>query len=433
MTDVPFPALIADSPMGERLTWLLNHVRAGGREWTDAEIEANFATEDVSINGLRTRLTSSRGLLPGFELRSVRSHNPEQVAIAVLEGDGHTWEVGVRIEPRPPHRMRTFVRAERMPGVEIRVATDSDANVLREIELRTPLKLGETQVVYDRGEDYFAAERLMGNVITHIVELHGRAVGLTSWVMHGICAKGERMLASYKHRTRLLPEARGQGMRQMLDFAGFEASSGQADVMYTLASAANETVRHIYGEGNWSVRPERLVIDTKLHAGPHAGRPSTPADGERIVDLLNRAHGREELYAPYTTDSLAVRFGREPNLYSWGNLRLGERAVVGAWPAHLGVIRTADGESTTDNRALVLDYGYEEGAEDEFIALIKAECATLSQSDTTELATFASPQSTAYPQLSTLAKRTEPYILYFAVPPPADLASRGVYIDQLYF
>jgi hypothetical protein len=397
------------------------------------EIEANFATEDVSINGLRTRLTSSRALLPGFELRSVRSHNPQEVAIAVLERDGHTWDVGVRIEPRPPHRMRTFVRAERIPGVEVRVATEADAAVLREIELGTPLKLGDTQVVYDRGEDYFAAERLMGNVITHIVELHGSPVGLTSWVIHEICAKGERMLASYKHRTRLLPEARGQGMRQMLDFAGFEATSGRANVMYTLAAAANETVRHIYGEGNWSVRPERLVIDAKLHAGPRVGRPAAPADSERIVDLLNRAHAREELYARCTADSLAARLGREPDLYSWRNLRLGDRAVAGIWPAHLGVIRNARDESTTDDRALVLDYGYEEGAEDELITLLKAECSALSESGTSELAIFVSPQSPAYAGLSVLAKRTEPYILYFAVPPPPDLTSRGVYIDQLYF
>jgi hypothetical protein len=57
----------------------------------------------------------------------------------------------------------------------------------------------------------------------------------------------------------------------------------------------------------------------------------------------------------------------------------------------------------------------------------------VSESGTTELAIFVSPQSPAYAGLSVLAKRTEPYILYFAVPPPPDLTSRGVYIDQLYF
>ncbi len=299
--------------------------------------------------------------------------------------------MGCGCEPRPPHRIRGLARAERPAGVNLRTATEADGAALREIELQTPIVLGETQVVYDRGKDYFAAERLMGNVITHIVEMGGRPVGLTSWVLNEIRLNGTKKTGSYKHRTRLLPEARGRGIRQRLDFEGFEAHAWRRDVFYTYAAAGNETIHRIYAASDWNVHPQRIVIDTSRQSEPDAGRSSTVADSGRIVDLLNRTHGREELYVPYTADSLAARLEREPGLYSWPHLRLGERAVLGVWPAHLGVIRTSAGESTTDDRALVLDYGHEEGAEDELIALLQAECSILAESGTTELALFVSP------------------------------------------
>jgi hypothetical protein len=292
--------------------------------------------------------------------------------------------------------------------------------------------LGDAQVVFDRGEDYFAAERIMGIASTHIVELDGRAVGLAAWVEHEVRINGATKIGGYKHRQRLLPDVRGQGVRQMQDFAG-SASQSAREVFYTIVAAANETARRAYGEPRWSVQPERIVIDAKLHAGPDAGRAATAADALRISDLLNRAHGREEMYVPQTAESLAIRFGRESELYSWRNARVGERAVVGVWPAHINVLRTAGEGSTKDDRALVLDYGYEAGAEAELIGLLKAECAMQAQSGATELAIFTTPQSSAHARLTALAKRIEPYLLYIGAPPPADLAERGVYVDQLYF
>jgi hypothetical protein len=252
-------------------------------------------------------------------------------------------------------------------------------------------------------------------------------------VLHPVQVNGTTILGGFKHKMRLLKDARGLGARQMLDLAGFELHASSRDVFYTYSAVGNDNVQHIYGESSWSVRPERIVIDTKRSAGPAAGRAATIADGDRVVHLLNRAHGHEEMYVPYTADSLAARLNREPRAYTWQHLRLGERAVLGVWPAHVNVVRTSGGETTTDDRALVLDYGYEEGAEDELVALLGAECAALSATSSTELAIFTCPQSSAYGGLSALAKRSEPYMIHTGASPPKDLQERGMYVDQLYF
>jgi hypothetical protein len=426
---------MAARPLGQRLQYVLRHLRTHGRELTDPDIEANFVTEDIEVARFRENLSVAGEALGDFELRS--AHSPDgQVVIAVVERDGRTWRVGVRIEKRSPHRVRNVVRSEVKPELKVRLATADDAAALRAIEFKAPIVLGETRVVYDRGEDYFAAERLMGDVETHIVERDEEPVALSSLVINKIRVNGSDFTGIYSHRLRVLPEARG-GMAQLLNFASFEFMSWRADVPYSFVAAGNDAVRRnssrVRQRGLWSVHPERVVIDTAQHAGPASGRPATREDDNRIVSLLNGTHGQEELYVAYTPETLAARLQRQPDLYSWGHLRLGARAVVGVWPAHLNVIRETGGDTLKDDRALVLDYGYEAGAEEELISLIRAECADLARNGTTELTIFTSQPAGGYSQLTALAKRIEPYVLGLYLPAPDDLARRGVYVDQLYF
>jgi len=411
---------------------MLHHLRTACAELTDEAIQANMTTGIVSVEMQRDQMKESAEQLEGFEVKAFRMQ-ASQLPVALVGRDERTWQVGIRVEDQPPHTTRGALGAEVVPGVTIRRAAETDAAALRDIELAVPIVLGDTRVTYDRGEDYFAAERLMGDVVTLVIERDGIPAGLTSTVVKNIRADGQDIRGAYRHRLRLLPEARGQGIGQMLGFADFENNAWRVDFPYAFVAAENETMLRNQRTTGWSVRPERVVIDTTQHDGPTIGRPATPADSTRIVSLLNTAHEREALFVPYTERSLAVRLEREPELYSWRNFRLSDHAVAGVWPASLRVIReTTDGRSE-DVRALVLDYGYEPRAEDELVALLRAECAALSNIAMTELAIFTSAPSGAYAQLTGLAKRTEPYLLFFAVPEPSDLARRGVYVDQLYF
>ena len=77
--------------------------------------------------------------------------------------------------------------------------------------------MGDANVVYDRGADYFAAERLMGDAWTNVVEIEGRAVGLTSSVIHEIRVKGQPMIAAYAHRLRLMRPQTDQAGNPLID------------------------------------------------------------------------------------------------------------------------------------------------------------------------------------------------------------------------
>ncbi len=442
MADVPIPRDRVATPAGERLQFLLSHLRGGLRDLSDAHIEAAFALDQIPLAQRREILTRLSETIAGYEVSGIRTPDatPDHpvrrpYVVAILERAGHTQRLLVSIESKPPYRIRGIGMDDGSPGFVARRATDADAAALRQIELRTPIVSGDVRVVYDRGEDYFAAERLMGNTCTIVVEKDGVLVGLNSLVNVPLSVNGDVMLGEYRYRLRVLPEARGgRRVNRLLGFTSLEMYGWQADEVYAFVAAGNDTVlSHDMRIVPWSVRPERIVLDTAGQAGSPAGHPATAADTSRIVELLNRAHGREELYVAYTAASLAARLERQPDLYSWRHLRLGQRAVVGVWPAQINVIRETPAGVENDVRALVLDYGYEPGAEDELVALLRAACAELAPAGTTELTLFTCPQSTAYTDVSRIAKRVEPYVLSLRVTAPDDLDARGVYVDQLYF
>ncbi|MGH7786326.1 MAG: hypothetical protein ACRERC_05630 [Candidatus Binatia bacterium] len=168
-------------------------------------------------------------------------------------------------------------------------------------------------------------------------------------------------------------------------------------------------------------------------AGPPAGRAATPEDAARIVALLNATHEREELFIPYTVERLAARLEREPALYGWAHLRLGASAVVGIWPAGVRLLRETGATREESVRALVLDFGCAPGAEDELIGLLRAACGPLAKAGFTLLSLFSSPGGPARAALTALAVRVEPYVFNMGLPEPEDIASRGLYVDQLYF
>lgn len=432
MADVPMPAAMARTPAGQRLAFMLHHLRTAGQELTDDLVNENLITETTSAEDHRARLQELGAKLVGSEVREYRAPGP-QIAIALVGHGDRAWHVGVKVENQPPYLARGAIVGEVLPGVQVRRAGEQDASDLREIELAAPIMVGDTSITYDRGEDYFAAERLMGDVVTLVIERGGVPIGLTSTIVNKIRANGQDLIGNYRHRLRLLPEARGQGIRQMLGMADFENNAWRGDLPYSFVAADNEAMlRNVRGSRR-NLKVERAVIDTAQCAGQPHGRQATAADWARIVALLNSAHEGEELFVPYTEQTLAARLEREPDLYSWRNFRVSDRAVAGVWPARLRVIRETTGGRSEDIRALVLDYGYEPGAEDELVTLLRAACAELADGGTTELSIFTSAPSSTYSHLAMLAKRMEPYVLFLAVQEPGDLDTRGIYVDQLYF
>jgi len=186
----------------------------------------------------------------------------------------------------------------------------------------------------------------------------------------------------------------------------------------------------------WSIAAFRVQLGCATLAGPAAGHPATPADAPAIVELLNSFHGREEMYVPYTVESLSARMERAPELYSWDKVWMTSSAMVGVWPAgeSLRVVSETNGRRTESLRGLVLDYAFMPGAEREFEALIRAWCGWIQQRGMDRLSIFTSPSSPGVETLRSLAREVEPFNMWtpgIAEPPAA--GERGLYVDPIYF
>jgi hypothetical protein len=152
--------------------------------------------------------------------------------------------------------------------------------------------------------------------------------------------------------------------------------------------------------------------------------------------MLNSFHGREEMYVPYTVESLRARLERAPELYSWDKVWITDRAVVGVWPAgeSLCVVTETKGARTQSLRGLVLDYAFMPEAEREFEALIRAWCGSIQHRGIDTLTIFTSPSSPGVETLRALAREVEPYNMWtpgIAEGPGA--REHGLYVDPIYF
>jgi hypothetical protein len=94
----------------------------------------------------------------------------------------------------------------------------------------------------------------------------------------------------------------------------------------------------------------------------------------------------------------------------------------------------SNGERVESRRGLALDWGFVRGAEDEFEALLRAQCGWLANRGLDRLSLFTSEASAGYERVRALASELERYVVIsFGIPEPPNAASRGLYVDPIYF
>jgi len=436
MSDAPMPPALAESLVGRRLSQYLACLRAGTAGLTDEEIAAAWVVAPPAppLPVRRLMLAHFQAAVGGISVRSWESQRADFAAACAEDERGRSWRIWVQLEGGPPHRIHLAMACRTAPpGIVIRPARPDDAAALRVLERECPLVMGDVRVTYDRGEDWFAGARLVGESSPMVAEQDGRLVAVHCFLTHPLRVGGRLIRATYVHHTRIRPDAQRGGLFSALQGAELERHAQSTDILYSYVALGNEASMKRVPVPPWSIRTERLLIDCRAQAGPPAGRAAGPADAGRVVALVNAAHGRAEFFVPYTAEGLAARLGREPDTYGWTHLRLGEAAVAGVWPAGIRIVRDApDGREETI-RALVLDYGFSPGAEHELIALLRAWCADLSGRGISHLSVFTSPGSAGRTALHGLAARVEPYTVNIGLPEPPDVETRGVYVDHLYF
>lgn len=436
--------------VGERVRWLLEALRSFSPDAALPDTSAQLKSDDPK--GFFQWLS---GQLAGFQVTAIDPDSPTAATVKVACPNGRSWVLQVRIEEDEPHRIE-WVQLDRqlLDGMEVRVATEADADGIRNVCCNAPIVLRDESVAIDPGPRYFDAVRLMEFGATVLVTTHHeRVVAVHCGTFYPIRYGGQEQWMSQILHSRVLHDYEGLGLwsvmnRRLVNAANQRRRDAQVagDPVFQNGCAyfavENDATRRLNGaQATWSFQPYRAVLDCRELAtratGP-IGRPATRRDANRIVELVNGCHAGEELFAPYTVESLSSRLDRAADVYSWPNLRLTDDAVVGTWMAgrtHTVKRKEApEDEGRVSVRALVLDYGFASGAEDEFAALLASVARDALAAGMTHLSIFTSDASPGSGLLRELAGDIERYELATPyTPEPEGAAARGLYVDQVYF
>ena len=322
--------------------------------------------------------------------------------------------------------------------IVIREAIEADGPALAEIERRTPLQLGDAELVIDRGSDYFAAARLMGNATVLIAEMDGLPIGGFCAAPHLALVGGIERRMLYVHHARILPGAQNKGLGKLFGDHVREKFEGQIDSNYFYISPGNLQSQAFArrAQNRWSVQPTLIDLETRSAGASGVGRRATALDAPRIAELVNAAHAGEEMFLPYTVTSLSARMKRAPAQYSWEHVWLTDSAVVGVWPQGQSIttrVTPLDGEPSESRGGAVLDFGYEPGGEGDLVALLRAWCGWLDKRGMSSLSLFSSPGARHWNVLQPLGA-VRPFDFWTpGIPEPGGVAGRGSYVDHIYF
>lgn len=438
---------IPDSPAGRQLAWYLERVSSGVEGSSEDELGARCALNiivrapfpyphEVHTGGWK-RCSHSYG---DFKVESVQQASDFHVVARLTGTSDKKFRVSCEVADSEPHKITALTR-ERILDFEVvsREATIEDAATLADIERRCPIVLGdETTMTIERGDDYFAFTRLMDNFLVALGFVDGKPAGVNVAALHSVRVGGrDYRIHAFAH-LRILPEHQKKGLwgaiNRVFDEKYPEGSSDGSTAYPSVDNAA--MLRGFAGAPRWSVHQIRAQLSCASLAGPLVGRAATPRDAPRIVEILNATHEHDEMFLPHTVESFTARVERSPQDYCWERVRMTERAVVGVWPAGDTVrfIIESKANRIESRRGLALDWGFAPGAEDEFEALLRAQCGWLANRGLDRLSVFTSEASAGYECVRALASELERYVVIsFGISEPPGAATRGLYVDPIYF
>ena len=432
------------TPAGRQAAWMLGRVHTAGEGASLADLDRftpalaarwRRTDSDEAIRDNWRRDQDWLGRFVGLTYEATAVNALEASVVAVKD---RRWKLTLAVEPDPPHRIAAL-QWERITDFDllVREAMPADAAILADVERRCPIVVGDTRLWFDRGDDYFAGVRLMEDPTVGLAFVDGEPAAVTCGARHTVRIGGEaRSIVTVSH-LRVLPEHQRKGLwgaaNRVLNKYWPEVAGSNAFI-----AVDNAGMQHGFRHtpDKWPTTLLVAQLATARLAGPTFGRPATPADAAAIVDRLNAFHGCEEMFVPYTGETLAARLARALDLYSWEQVWLADGAVVGVWPAGRArrAVTERGGEQSVSKPGVVLDYAFAPGAEAAFEALVRAWCGWLNAKGMNRLTLLTSPASPGVDRVRVLAADLEAFNHWTpGVPPPPDAAGKGLYIDPIYF
>lgn len=433
------------TPAGRQAAWYLGRVHALGEGSSPAD-KAHFgptlpdffrdaSTDEAVLAEWRGAAERMGAPLEALAFESTSEFAAEATFTA---GKDRRWKLKIAVEETAPFRIAQLTW-ERVHDFElvVRDAGLSDALTMSDLERRCPIVLGETRFWFDRGERYFDFSRLMADCTVGLVTVDGQPAAMSCGSRFTAQIGGALKSIVLVSHVRVLPEHQRKGLwgaaNRILDRYWPQVDGSSAYIALDNA-AMQHGFRHT--PDKWPNPVWRLRMSCARLAGPAFGRTATPQDAAAVVARLNRFHAHEEMFVPYTEETLAARLSRAPDLYGWDRLWLADGAVIGVWPAGraLRIVTEQGGAQSHSDPGLALDYAFEPGADAAFEQLLRAWCGWLAARGIDRFTIFTSPHSPAADLLTSLADDVERYNMWTpGVPVPAGAETRGLYVDPVYF
>jgi hypothetical protein len=328
---------------------------------------------------------------------------------------------------------------------EIREATAADNDALIDLELRSPLDLGDRTLVFDRSPNFFAHQQMQEHGRVLVAEEGGKPVAVVAGAWHDVMIDGNRRRLLYVHQGRTLPEHRRRHVATDLVIRSFLLAREEGvERPYWLISPDNSTSLAF----NRQIEVECWPVNGRVDCFDVAARrPSTnnvaavsADDLPQMLDLINETHRGREMFLPYTADMLQCRLQQSPSysLQHWRGYRSREGlvAVGGVWDFGKS-LKVAERSKDGDNLhvsapAFVLDYGYRPGSDQAMVEVFFALMESAARAERNELWIALPVERRLYSLMADLSHSTTLFqILTPGIETPKDIAA-SVYLDLVY-
>ncbi len=333
----------------------------------------------------------------------------------------------------------------------VRQAGWDDNDLIDDLCQNSPERVGDWDVVVERGPHAFAQFRLQEH--SHVVVVEDRRVGLgmVSRSMRNSYIEGERTSLHFISGWRVRDGFRGLGISKLL-LEGAGPGHGRFGVaFYWYVRIDNQdrswidkvTTDMADRPAEWKVSTDKLTATVTHLRDPAEGTPSprfrlaTEADLDECCRLINRTHDGLDLFRPYSSEFLAGRlddpnWGPRPtfiaDVYGWGDFGVLEEdgrivACGGLWDRGRDVrerwINRENDETYVIESTALMDFGFEEGHEADLAELIQhflADTATAGRSAMTLPIEFLPEVAAELGHLSSSDETRELHTMPFVMP-----------------
>ncbi len=286
--------------------------------------------------------------------------------------------------------------------ITTRQAGWNDNELIADLSRNSPEKVGDWDVIVQRGPNSFAQFRLQEHAYVIIAEDLRVGLGIVSRSMRNTIIDGERTSVHLMSGWRVRDGFRGLGLSNRLMQGAGPGNTWFGLVSYFYVRVDNQDRGWIdkvttdmadWPEG-WGTDSDQLTATVTHFNDPSNGRrssrvrPAVEADLPRCRELINRTHEGLDLFRPYSLEYLEERlndpsWGPKPHfyeaIYGWDDFRVVEIdgtvvACGGLWDRGRDIREVWRNPSTDERHTVaptaVMDFGYAVDHHDAMVELL---------------------------------------------------------------